>query len=86
MVAYTEDGNIRTFNPNVDPILLQWHRDDADRDVTVLDGDNWYYQENNKLPILLERGKTIHIPHGVWHRVIKGDNPTPLKLKINENY
>jgi quercetin dioxygenase-like cupin family protein len=73
---------IREFNENVDPIELKWHQDLNDRTVTVLEGNGWYFQRDNELPLELKEGVRIFIPKLEWHRVIKGN--TTLKIKIEE--
>jgi quercetin dioxygenase-like cupin family protein len=73
---------IREFNENIDPIELLWHRDLTDRTVTVLEGNGWYFQKDNELPVELKEGVSIFIPAKEWHRVIKGN--TTLKIKIEE--
>lgn len=76
---YQEDGYFfREFSPDVDEEELKWHRDYEDRYVTVLNENDWKYQEDNKLPQDLIG--TIFIPKGKWHRVIKGS--TNLWVKI----
>jgi hypothetical protein len=78
----TDKYIIREFNENIDPIELKWHRDLEDRTVTVLEGNGWYFQRDNELPLELKEGVNIFIPKLEWHRVIKGI--TPLKIKIEE--
>jgi hypothetical protein len=78
----TDKYIIREFNENIDPIELKWHRDLEDRTVTVLEGNGWYFQKDNELPLELKEGVNIFIPKLEWHRVIKGI--TPLKIKIEE--
>jgi quercetin dioxygenase-like cupin family protein len=73
---------IREFNENIDPIELKWHQDLNDRTVTVLEGNGWYFQRDNELPLELKEGVRIFIPKLEWHRVIKGN--TTLKIKIEE--
>jgi mannose-6-phosphate isomerase-like protein (cupin superfamily) len=46
----------------------------------VLEGDGWYLQKYNELPVELKEGVCIFIPKLQWHRVIKGTGT--LKLKI----
>lgn len=75
-----EDYVIRIFYPDVDSDELKWHRDREDRKVTVLNDNDWFYQEDNKLPIPLK--DVIIIPKGLWHRVIKGT--TELKVLIEK--
>jgi len=83
---YTEtvykDAKYRTFDQNIDELELVWHRDLEDRTVTVLEGNGWYFQLENELPVELTPGVTIFIPKMEYHRVIKG--PSDLKIKIQE--
>jgi hypothetical protein len=76
-----EDCVIRIFDANIDPEELKWHRDREDRIVTPLSDNDWFYQEDNKLPVPID--KKIYIPMGLWHRVIKGT--TDLKVMIEKN-
>jgi mannose-6-phosphate isomerase-like protein (cupin superfamily) len=78
----TDKYTIREFNENIDPVELKWHRDLKDRTVTVLEGNGWYFQRDNELPLELKEGVCIFIPKLEWHRVIKGN--TLLKVKIQE--
>lgn len=73
---------VRFFDENIDPIELLWHRDLKDRKVTVLEGNGWYFQKENELPLELCRGTVIFIERREWHRVIKGVGN--LKVKIEE--
>jgi quercetin dioxygenase-like cupin family protein len=81
-VETTNTYIIREFNENIDPIELKWHRDLEDRTITVLEGNGWYFQRDNELPLELEEGVHIFIPKMEWHRIIKGN--TTLKIKIEE--
>jgi hypothetical protein len=73
---------IRVFEPNDIEAEELWHRDLQDRTITVLEGNGWYFQRDNELPLELEEGVRIFIPKMEWHRVIKGN--TILKIKIEE--
>lgn len=75
-----EEYVIRTFSPDVEFEDLKWHRDREDRIVYPLNVNDWKYQEDNKLPVSLNR--EIFIPEGLWHRVIRGS--TELKVKIKK--
>ena len=79
----TKDYIIREFDENIDPIELKWHRDNEDRVIEVLQENDWKFQFENKLPILLEINKPIIILRHDWHRVIKGK--TKLLLKIHKS-
>jgi hypothetical protein len=69
---------IRTFSVNIYDNELQWHWDLEDRWIEPLEENDWQFQFDNQLPIMIN--KQIHIPAGKIHRVIKGT--TDLKIKI----
>jgi hypothetical protein len=79
-IEETNDYIIREFDENIDPIELMWHRDRENRLVEAVEPTDWLYQEENKLPISMD--KPIFIPAGVWHRTIKGNGN--LRIKINK--
>jgi alkylated DNA nucleotide flippase Atl1 len=81
-IEITPTHIIREFNENIDPTELLWHRDLNSRTVTVLEGNGWYFQRDNELPLELKEGVRIFIPKLEWHRVIKGNSL--LKIKIEE--
>lgn len=70
---------IRTFNEDIDPVELKWHRDLCDRRVESMNETDWMIQLENQLP---EKITVNFIPKEVWHRLIKGTNE--LKVKIYE--
>lgn len=75
-----KDGfRFREFDNNISESELVWHRDRTDREVEVLNENDWYFQMDNELPIKLE-GK-IFIPKNTYHRVIKGTGTLKLKIK-----
>ena len=78
---YEDDGDIRTFYSNVDSDQLVWHRDLADRKVTVLEGEGWQFQFNGSLPIELVEDRTFMIPRDMYHRVIKGKTRLVLRIE-----
>jgi len=80
-IEITDKYIIREFDENIDPIELMWHRDLEDRTVEVLEGNGWYFQRDNELPLELKEEVNIFIPALEWHRVIKGDDI--LKIKIH---
>lgn len=79
----TKEGFIiRTFDSNVDKKDLVWHRDYDNRTVTILEaGHGWYFQEDNKAPILLTNGDTVNINRMTYHRVKKGENNLIILIK-----
>jgi len=81
-IEITDRYIIREFDENVNPIELMWHRDLKSRKITVLEGNGWYFQKDNELPIELKKGTNIFISEKIWHRVIKGIDT--LKIKIEE--
>lgn len=72
---------IREFGTDVDTHELEWHIDREDRTVEVIENNDWQFQLDNNLPILLE--ETIFIPKETYHRVIKGTGN--LKVKITKH-
>lgn len=81
-LSITSDYIIREFDQNIDPHELMWHRDLQDRTVTVLEGEGWFFQLENQLPVELKQNTSIFIPRLEWHRIIKGIST--LKIKIEE--
>jgi len=81
MKPYVNQGNIRTFSKDVNPMELVWHQDKEDRSVEVLEGEGWQFQRDNELPLVMRKGDRIFIAEGQMHRVLKGK--TDLKIKIN---
>lgn len=73
---------LRTFDSNIPESELQWHYDEKDRTVQILESDQWMLQLDNALPILLEKGKSYFIPQGVYHRIHRGVGS--LKILIQE--
>ena len=80
MNPYIDEGQIRTFDPNVDSHELVWHRDREDRIVTVLEGRGWSFQADDCLPVELERGDVFRIPKMSYHRILKGTSPLRLHI------
>ena len=75
---------IRKFSKDLFPDDLYWHKDQEDRVVSKISGDDWYYQEDNKLPVLIS-SSPIYIKKNTWHRVIKGTSDLVIEvIKINE--
>jgi quercetin dioxygenase-like cupin family protein len=74
---------IRTFDPKVtNSEEYVWHRDHKDRIVTVLEGQGWQFQFDEKLPEMINSTDMITIPKDTYHRLIVGK--TKLRLKIEE--
>jgi quercetin dioxygenase-like cupin family protein len=63
---------IRSFSEDSADDEFVWHRDDNDREVTVISGEGWMFQTDNGLPALMIPGETVCIPKDSWHRIIKG--------------
>ncbi len=80
---YTDRGDERTFSESVESEELIWHRDKYNREITILEGEGWQLQLDNRLPEELIKGKIYKIPAMEFHRVIKGKGN--LKIKIWEN-
>lgn len=71
----------RTFNENVGNDELKWHRDETDRKVTIIESNNWSFQMDDELPIILKEGDILFIPKGKFHRIIKGNGDLKIKVK-----
>ena len=71
---------IRQFEDDIESEELVWHRDRHTREVTVLDGDDWKIQLDNKLPEELVKGKIYKIPKMEYHRIIKGTGQLVVKI------
>jgi len=74
-----ENTFIRKFYQNTDIGEFVWHRDREDRIIETLHETNWMIQIDNQLPKKIE-GK-IHIPKGLYHRLIKGTGNLDIKLQ-----
>lgn len=74
----SEDFVTRSFSQDIDPIELMWHRDLKNRNVKVLEGNDWKIQMENELPKSFD---TITIPRLTWHRVIKGSGNLVIQIK-----
>jgi len=72
----------RTFDVNVAPHELVWHRDHNTRSITVCEGSGWRFQLDNQLPQELHEGDQFEVPAGMYHRLIRG--VSPLKLRVVE--
>ena len=89
MKPYTDISSLvpnvftRILSVGVDSSELEWHRDEKDREVTVVSGTGWSLQFEDSIPIRLEKGLTYQIKALQYHRVHKGD--TDLILRIQEN-
>lgn len=76
-----ENEKLRLFKLDVNDEELSWHLDEKDREVEILDGDDWKLQFENELPIELNKGFNIRIPKQTWHRVWKGTSDLMIKIK-----
>lgn len=80
-VNYSKSVVIRTFFADIDEMELKWHWDEEDRIIQPLNNNDWQFQFDNELPVMIN--KQIYIPAGVMHRVIKGT--TDLVVKITKD-
>ena len=70
---------IRKFAADSHPLDLVWHADDATRIVVPLNANDWMYQEDNSLPVRLD--KELLVVKGIYHRIIKGTTELIVKIK-----
>lgn len=76
----TEDGwIIRKFAADSNPLDLVWHVDNFTRIVIPLNDNDWLYQEDNSLPVRLD--KELLVVKGIYHRIIKGTTELIVKIK-----
>jgi quercetin dioxygenase-like cupin family protein len=74
---------LREFKLDVDNDELKWHRDEKDRYITILEGEDWQFQRDNELPFTLKKGDIIFIAKETYHRILKGSSN--LLINIIEN-
>ena len=72
------DRIVRKFDQNIDPEELMWHRDERDREVTIIGETDWLFQLDNELPQPMKG--TIKIPKEVYHRTIKGTGDLVISI------
>ena len=77
---YKQVDDIRTFDEDVDPDTLVWHRDKYYREITILECEDWLLQLDNKIAKKLEKGKIYKIPEMEYHRIIKGKGNLVIKI------
>ena len=73
---------IRSFSIDTNDDDLVWHRDESNRIVIPVEGEDWQFQFDNKLPITIQPFNAIVIDKNKYHRIIKGS--TNLKIYILE--
>ena len=77
-----EDGKItREFSSAVESDDLEWHQDERDRQVRVLEGNGWLLQFDAALPSELVDGRTYYVPAKTWHRVIRGGGRLVVEIE-----
>jgi quercetin dioxygenase-like cupin family protein len=72
----------RIFDKNVVSEELVWHRDHSTRVITIIEGEGWLLQLDNRLPIEIKVGEVYTIPANTYHRVKRG--LSDLKIMIQE--
>lgn len=78
----SEGKKVRLFTESIDNHELKWHRDRENRLVEVIEGEGWQLQFDDELPINLEKGMSLIIPEGVYHRVIKGSGNLKVSITV----
>ena len=78
MNPYENQGNIRTFSKDVDPMELVWHRDREDRIIDPHHTTDWMFQFDNQLPGKITR--LLFIPKNTYHRLIKGTGDLTIRV------
>jgi hypothetical protein len=67
-------NKLRIFKNHIDDTELLWHRDTNDREIKIINGNNWKIQYDNEMPIILEHNHTYYIPKNTYHKLIKGND------------
>jgi hypothetical protein len=70
----------RKITQDISEDELVWHRDQNDREVTIIDSTVWMFQFEDQLPFTLK--DTLFIPKDTYHRLIKGTGT--LNVQIQE--
>jgi TPP-dependent trihydroxycyclohexane-1,2-dione (THcHDO) dehydratase len=73
----------RTFMSNLIEEELNWHMDEEDREVFVVEGDGWYLQIENEIPQMMQKESLFKIPKEIWHRIIN-KNGTNLIINVRK--
>ncbi len=73
---------IRIFSKDVETDELKWHFDNENRKVTILEGNDWQFQMDDDLPVILKVGDEIKIPKGIYHRIKRGSNDLKIKIEF----
>lgn len=81
-VVETAHKFTRTFSAQLDTDELVWHRDRANRRISVVSGDGWKFQNDNQLPVKLSPGDVFTVEQHQFHRLLQGH--TDLVLEITE--
>lgn len=79
-----ENHLIRIFSKDVETNELKWHFDNENRKVTILEGNDWQFQMDDDLPVILKVGDEIKIPKGIYHRIKRGSNDLKIKIEFYE--
>lgn len=77
-----ENHLIRIFSKDVETNELKWHFDNENRKVTILEGNDWQFQMDDDLPVILKVGDEIKIPKGIYHRIKRGSNDLKIKIEF----
>lgn len=77
-----ENHLIRIFSKDVKTDELKWHFDNENRKVTILEGNDWQFQMDDDLPVILKVGDEIKIPKGIYHRIKRGSNDLKIKIEF----
>ena len=62
--------------------LLLTTFDNENRKVTILEGNDWQFQMDDDLPVILKVGDEIKIPKGIYHRIKRGSNDLKIKIEF----
>lgn len=80
-LPFIEVGKLRSFYESLIEDDLQWHWDEEDRTIELIEETDWLIQFDNQLPIKITNG--IFIKAGEFHRLIKGSGH--LKILVHKH-
>jgi hypothetical protein len=78
---YRNDLHFRKIFANAESSELEWHRDENNRIIHIVLGENWELQMDNELPKKLEQGKEYYIKKNTFHRVFSGKDDLLIRIE-----
>ena len=85
-IEFPLGGNryLREFHHGLPEEDLEWHTDEEHRKIEVVQAIDWWFQFDDEIPFPLMNGLKFEIPQWAYHRIIRGDNASPLIIIIEK--